>query len=144
MNWTLEQVASNHERSQICSICSQHLGFCFVLASWWCSASVFFQSLAIDVEGKPHHTGLTELLYWLTEQPSQASGLLGWPAVTGKHWFYFSSSVVVLQAAVLTSHKQSLFSGGYNSTIKIPKYALVWNLVYRVPSPRMTVVYFQI
>ena len=79
-----------------------------------------------------------------TQQIYRVSGLLGGPAVTNKHWFYFSISIAVLQAAVLTAHKQSLFSGGYNSTIKIPEYALVWNLVYRVPGPRMTVVYFQI
>lgn len=34
-----------------------------------------------------------------------------WSAVTSKHWFYFSSSAVLPQAAVPTAHKQSLFSG---------------------------------
>lgn len=64
-----------------------------------------------------------------TQQIYRVSGLLGGgvggAAATNEHWFYFSSSVAVLKAAVLTAHKQSLFSGGYNSTIKIPKYALV-------------------
>lgn len=87
-----------------------------------------------------NHRVLTELLSWPPEQPMESH--VSWSAVTSKHWFYFSSSVIVPWATVLTAHNQSLFSGGYNSTIKIPKYALVCNLVYRVPSPGMTVVYF--
>lgn len=97
---TLEQEASGHQCPLTSSVCFQHLGFCFVFFCFWFHGPIVFPFTSpstawprTDALGETPSQSPRELLLWPTAQAHRGCHLP--PAVTSRHWFYFSSSAAV-------------------------------------------------
>lgn len=145
----LEQVTWGHKCSLTSSVSFQQLGFCFVFFcfgfnEWivfpFSSPSRTWPSIDVEGESQAHGVDRAPLMACRTDLLNLPSPGQQWRVNTG---FYLSSSAVLQQAAVLTTHRQSLFSGVVTQPSKYQN--MLWSETWcKVPTPRMTVVCFQI
>lgn len=107
----LEQVTLCHKCSLTSSICFSHIGFCFVFFCFWFHECIVFP-LPLLQSGQiwmRRANPITELLCSLQDRSAEPQ--VPWPAVTSKHWLYFSSSVVVPRQLSLLYTSSPSFQG---------------------------------